>query len=758
MPVRAILDPVGTALLTDLTPASRAWPLSLDPPPTRADLGKAALAIAIFIAVYHVASGRRRRHLFVRAVGAAGVAAVTIGIGHRLAGVPKIYGILVSTHRTLLTGPFVNANHTAEFLELGAFTCLACSFLRPTMLNRACWLMGTILCAGGVTLTLSRGGVAALCMGALMFTFLRYFAKEEGTINRRRASLIWGAFVLGLIVLGAAALGAGQLIDRFYASSVTSDVRFNVWRESLRALRAHPFGIGRGAFDRVFPIYRTLKTPFALRFAFVENEPLQLLLDCGWLGFALLAFGLGMIVWKIGRFGRRDHVEAALVAGLFAVLVHNLVDFGLETPGVLLPFMGVLATVLARIGPAAVPPWGRWLATGLVAGGCLAGIASIVHPSYDDFDVLLARAHAPNDQRAVLVRARQAHPIDYFYTLIAASLAPIRGSPGERSPRFHTLNQALALCPNCEDVHLAIARNLWSMGLRTQALLEYRSSVELQPRLFHVVMGELFQAGARAAELTSIATFDPARMIELARFLAATGRVQDGLTALNQAEALGSSPSEILLARATLELQSNQVARAQATISTLREKGVRDARLALLEVRATLAADPTASDRALALLDAAAARYPSDVDLQAARVEVVIQNKKWAAAERALEGYKQALYVRDGVATEGHIASARTLAQMGRWTDALGEYRIALADQPNNVALWLEFGDASASAGRVLTQREAYSTAARLSPNSPEIAAALRKLDERSAPTNDSSPLTRPASGTEPEKPLRADP
>jgi hypothetical protein len=118
---RAAIDPKGTALLDDMLDAHHAWPLSLDPPLTRVDIGKAALALAIFIVAYHLASGQRRRHLFPRAVGLVGIAAVAIGVSHRLLGLSKLYGILISTHRTLLIGPFVNANHTAELLELAAF-------------------------------------------------------------------------------------------------------------------------------------------------------------------------------------------------------------------------------------------------------------------------------------------------------------------------------------------------------------------------------------------------------------------------------------------------------------------------------------------------------------------------------------------------------------------------------------------------------------------------------------------------------------
>jgi tetratricopeptide (TPR) repeat protein len=570
-------------------------------------------------------------------------------------------------------------------------------------------------------------------MAVLMFVFLRYFAKDGGT-NNRRAPLAWGAFLLGLIVLGAAALGAGQLVDRFQASAVTSDVRFRVWRDSLRVLEAHPFGIGRGAFDRVFPIYRTVKAPFALRFAFVENEPLQLLIDCGWALFGLLFAGFGLVLWQIARYGRRDRIEAALVAGLFAVLIHNLVDFGLETPGILLPFTGILATVLGRIGSddQRVRPWSRWLAVGFAGAGCIVGIASISRSSSDDFDALLKKTHTAGQERAVLARARRVHPIDYFYVLADATLEPLLAPPGQPSPRLHALNQALTLCPSCETVHLEVARNLWNIGLHQQALLEYRSAVELQPRLFTQTVGELFAKGAKPEQLASIATFDSARMIEVASTLAATGRVDAANTVLDQAEALGAPHQEVLLMRARLQLQAHKLVLAQVTLSALRASGLHDAQLAILEAQAALdETSPGAPERALEILDNAAVRYPGEVAVQQMRLDLVTKYAKWTAVTRALEGYKQALYGRDGSATEAHLAAARIYVRLSHWTDALGEYRIALADQPDNVALWMELASAGESAGRVTTAREAYAAAARLSPRNPTIMDALRRLDDK---------------------------
>ena len=214
--LRAVLDGAGTALLNDndVTRVS-AWPLSLDPSATRVCVGRAAVALVVFMVAYHLASGQTRRHLLLRAVAITGLAAVVIGLGHRIFGGLEAVRFLNPTNRALLTGPFVNANHTAELLELAAFVCLACSLQRDTALNRIGWLIGALLCASAALATLSRGAVVALVMAVVVFAFLRYFASDASLGGRRRASLAWAGLILCVVVLGAASFGAGQLVDRF---------------------------------------------------------------------------------------------------------------------------------------------------------------------------------------------------------------------------------------------------------------------------------------------------------------------------------------------------------------------------------------------------------------------------------------------------------------------------------------------------------------------------------------------------------------
>ncbi len=742
MGVRNVIDPKGTALLVDAAIVRpSAWPLSLDPPTTRVEIGKAAAALAIFLVAYHLASGRRRRSALMRAIGLTGIAVVAIGAGHKIFGVTRIFGMFPSTARTLLVGPFVNANHTAELLELAAFACLACSYQRRTILNQVGWLIGLVLCAAGMAATLSRGAFVGGLVGLLSFAAWRRL-NRNGTPPSETGvkSMVLGAGILGLVVLAAVALGAGELIDRFQAVNLGRDLRLGLWRDSLRVFTVHPLGIGRGAFDRVFPIYRTVKSELPVRFAFVENQPLQMLIDGGWIFFAALVSVTVLVAWNIVRHGRRDRTEAALVAGLVAVLVHNLFDFGLETLGVLLPFMAILGTTLGRSRSDSTTVRGRpsqWPLAVACSGGILVGVISIAHASYDNFDRLLKTTTSADDRKALLLRAQLVHPLDYYYPLAYARLEALRGPAGSpSSPRFKALNRALILCPQCETVHIEVARNLWSMGLRGQAMLEWRSAVQLQPRLLVSVLGELFSAGATPQELASLAAFDPPRMVEVASFLGATAHVAEATAVLNQAEALGlSDDSSLLLARAKLELQANKLDDAQKTLARAHRAGARNASLAVLDAQLHAARGGDQNEKeALAILDSAAAQYPTDLPVQQMRLDLVTRFQKWQTVDRALDGYKQALFQARGSAIEAHLAAARIHSRLERWTSALQEYRIALSEEATNVNLWMEYGKAAEAAGRYPTAREAYLEAERLSPTDPGIGAALKALEVRGRP------------------------
>jgi tetratricopeptide (TPR) repeat protein len=734
--LRGLLDPAGNALLLDNDIANvSAWPLSLDPPLTRECVGRAAAALAIFMMAYHWASGQTHRHLVARLVGLVGVAGVVIGLGHRILGFGDIYGLCHASLRSLLTGPFVNANHTAEFLELAAFACLACAFTRDNILNRYGWLTGALLCAAGAIGTLSRGSVVGLFAGTLLFVFLRGISRDDGPGARRGVAIAWGVGLVLSVVGIAAALGAGGLVDRLRTSTLGDDTRFHLWRDAFRVLAAHPAGIGRGAFNHVYPVYRTVgATAFPITYAFLENHPLQLLVDSGWLLYAAILAAVVIVVRELVRRGRRDRLEAAFLGGLFAVTAHSFLDFGLETMGVALPFAAILGTVVGRCPRAEGAVTSRRAAWALVAVSCaclLFGAASIAHPSDDDFDKLLKRARGPAEVRALLQRAQATHPTDYFYAFAYARTEPIKPTGG-RSPRLHALNRALRLCPGCEQVHAEVARTLWRMGLRGQSLVEWRVAMQAQPTALDQTLDELWRAGAKPEELAGLASFDPARMVEAVDFLAGRGQGANALTILDEADLMGAPRAESLLTRCRLQTQLGQLEAAQTTLAEARAAGVQDPRMAVLEANLILASKGAAgANEAFSILDLAATRYPLDVPVQRLRVALVSAYGKWQAADRAIDGFKLALFRAYGQGLEANLAAARIRVQLAQWNAAFSEYRIALTQTPDDVGLWVEFGKAAETAGRDTTAREAYAEASRLKPSDPTIAVALRRVEAR---------------------------
>ena len=321
---------------------------------------------------------------------------------------------------------------------------------------------------------------------------------QESHRRRRRSSLAFGALLLG--VVAARARSASDPPRSWSDSAPRRSARtpdLQLWRDSWRVIHAHPLGIGRGAFDRVYPIYRTLHTATTTRFAFVENQPLQMLIDGGWVFLVAIVVGFGALIAHVARRGRRDVTESALIAGLVAVLVHSCLDFGLETLGVLLPFMVVLGTLLGRMRS---PP----------ARNAQVQVADHrVRRRQPRHRHRVGRARQLRRLRST-AEARDANP-RRSATCWCARSASIpsttsmrwptrdwsRSSRRRAGPRRDSM---LSIGPSrsvlrAMSIHVEVARNLWSLGLRRQALLEWRSAVDIQPKLLAPASGRAVRGG-----------------------------------------------------------------------------------------------------------------------------------------------------------------------------------------------------------------------------------------------------------------------
>jgi tetratricopeptide (TPR) repeat protein/O-antigen ligase len=719
--LRSLLDPKGSALLT-LAGLQGAQPLSLDPPETYGEFAKAAAALCVALAALVLSSGRRLRAIAPGLIASAGLAAVAIGLGHRAASESAIFGHF-STSGGLLVGPFVNPNHTAEFLEISAFAALAFAFARTTSYGQRVWkLVAAVLAAGAIS-TLSRGSVLALGTGAFTWFVLAPRSDIGEPFHRSR----FVAVLLALLVIVGITIGFGgdSIIDEFRGTASDNLSKLLVAKDALPLVAAHPAGIGLGAFGRVYPVYQTLTWPVWIEF--VENQPVSILLETGIAGAVLLLGILTLMGRRFWKEARRDRVEASLVAGLAAVVAHNLVDFGLETPGILLPFCALLGAAFGRqatttqedrVGAGFKPALTFFSVLAFLAS--LAGIFLLRAPSTRDFDTLL-QPPLTSTSRALVHAASLAHPTDYIYALAEARLKP-RG-PNTIQTRLRLLNRAMLLCPLCVGAHQEAARDLWRLGHRAQSLLEWKTVVTQSRGSLGGALDELHKSGAKPEELVTLA--DEQNRYPISRFLLAYGMLDTAKELLNQDNA--PKGADFFLMQAQIALAAKDLPAAQQASQRALEIAPRDPNAALMAADIALL-QPNNTSAAMTILENGLRFTPTNVELNRRHLALLMQTEKWQAIDQALAGLRAALAEASAPSTEANIAAAHIFERRGQFRRAMSEYQAALSHTPDDIGLLLALARAAEEIGSVSTAIDTYNGVLRRTPTNQEARNALTRI------------------------------
>gem|GEM_PF-1197589 len=739
--LRRLIDPAGSALLEnapDGTPGS--WPLSLDPASTAAEVGTAAAALVAFVAALHYATWRRHHRLLLKAITLAGVAGVTVGIVHRLAGVEKLYGMF-SVSQSVLPGPFINPNHSAEFFELAAFAGLGLA-LGSEAETRIAWYVAAAIDAAGALTTLSRGSLLALFAGGVSFLVLRWRADRRATAEGAprpgagplARTLAWSLGALACLVSIAVALGAAPVLDELAHTNLTGGTeKIVVWRDSLPILLHHPLGIGRHAFDRVYPVYKTLTQNS--RFQFVENGPLQLLLDLGWPGVALLVLAVVWVLRKIPI--RRDYVAAALAAGLVAVLAHNLVDFGLEIMGIRVPFAAVAGVLVGRAwgrdeaAPTVTegPRWAAPVLIGIVALGLATGLWAESHRQAEQLEERWREAPRGEVRRAIALEGGRRYPTDFYFPLLQSYDEPLRPDhPGGVSPRLGAINRALRLCPSCATVYEQAARALIRLDLRGQALSTLREVVRLSPDRVLSVLAEADGYRFDPSELATLAVGDGEQTLLVARYLIPKKAEPEVNALLEQAASQGAPPAERLLVKGELLIALNRLAEANQVLTQGQRAAPRDGRFE--ELLAQVAELEQRPELALEHARAATILSPFAVDYARRRVRLVLQLHAWGEIEDALNKLKMALRQNGQDVTEVHMTAGQVQADRGNLSRALSEFRTAAALGGANPEPWNAVGRTAEARGDMHGAAEAYRHVLSLRPGDQAAQQSVARVEK----------------------------
>jgi len=562
---------------------------SRDPGGTWAEVVRGfALAAAFMSGQLIAASGRRRAVL--RFVALSTVILALVGLAHFALGAERVFGLHAPVEaRPRVLAPLVNGNHLAGFLAMGLPLVLGLGLESRAEDRGVGWLLAAVPVGVVALMTLSRGGALAVLLGTGAMVVVARQRRRGARHRRARETRSWAVpLVVALIAVGGAYLAFDRLFDRIEAADLS---KLELATRGAALLDEAPLlGIGRGAFSAVFAErYGT-----DVRFTHPENVAVLWTVEWGILVGPLVLFALA---WSILRPLRtsRDQARIGAAVGLAVIGLQNLVDFGLELPGVSTVAALLLgAVVWPRDLPPArafVPPAPQ-LGLGLaVVGACgllllgprvarvdLHGVEEALRASIEAGD------HSTFEDR--LEEAMRAHPSEPALPMLAAVEASRRSDPSI----LRWINRAMQLAPGWAAPHALTAYWLAQRGRIDQALLEVREAESRAPGSTGALVCLLRRADPRPAAPWRAAPEGPGRSTFLDRAAACPDLDAARAEAIDRAlldEA--APPLQAVLRQARRELDAGRPAEARALLDAQRTHHPRSIRVTLLRVRAMTA-------------------------------------------------------------------------------------------------------------------------------------------------------------------------
>lgn len=476
-------------------------PLSTAPPATHVEILRGVLYGCILLGAIRVTlnEGGTRLLEIVIIASACGVALVTLA--HPAVQAERVYGLYhpreVVGFITGRIGPLLNPNHVAAYVNVGALVATGVTLAERRLLHRVSAGAAGVLLAGTSVWAGSRGGTVTLILGAIAVVALAVRRRRERTTLARVEIVVLVIGVLGagsLVGLSASDVARGDLVGRDTA-------KLTIIREAFRLVSTSPiFGIGRGAFETMFPSVHDATDYYT--FLRPENVIAQWTTEWGIpiSIAAILALGAAL---RPSRALRGDRPPYGAWVAFSATAIHELVDFHLEVPGVVVLVTLCVAIVVGRRSATEEPRNERRVEAARVrrprlfafalAPAALAAATAVwtnsEHTVADDRDAIGRMVLDPDvsDERFAreLRSAILRYPAEPYLPLAAAIRAQARG----QDVVIPWIARALERFPKFGRAHLVLARTL-AAGHPAQARLEYRLAYATDTRLRGFVVNE----------------------------------------------------------------------------------------------------------------------------------------------------------------------------------------------------------------------------------------------------------------------------
>lgn len=263
-------------------------------------------------------------------------------------------------------GFFSNRNHQAAFLLcLMPFAAMFAArfegrFDTPRAFPALLAMLYLFIAITGVAATRSRAGI--VLVAAALIGVAAMVLRGEAVRRHWRAAAGLGLGV-ALAIGGVLVFGMGPITERFGAGG---EPRFEGWPVVMRAAAGFlPLGSGVGSFEVVYDGVEPLNQVSPIYFNHAHNDYLELWLETGLVGAALLAVFLGWYAWRGVAIWRQRLTAAggglapACTLLVALLLAHSSVDYPLRTETIAVLFAFACSTIAVwRPPPRAAPPTG----------------------------------------------------------------------------------------------------------------------------------------------------------------------------------------------------------------------------------------------------------------------------------------------------------------------------------------------------------------------------------------------------------------
>lgn len=357
--------------------AYKGYPYTLSRFDTLAEAIWSWALVAYFVACLQLLNTRKRIQTTAFVLVGCALFQAVFGAVMTLSGTEYLLFVPKDSYLGVSTGTFVNRNSQAAYLVMAVSIGIGmmAATLRPeppvnwrertrrilhALLSRKIVLrLSLLIIVIGLVLTHSRMGNSAFFTSLLVIGTLGLVLTRTAT--KGLIVLLVSFFILDLTIVGAF-FGVDKVVERLQGTSIATESRVDVNRVVSAHLLSDTdtliYGSGAGTFYLAFPELRVEGIGKSF-YADAHNDYFQFAMEFGLIGFIPLILVI-VLTFTATLYAQRKHrsrllryLALGVAMSIFALALHELVDFNLQIPANALTFVLILAlgwvTALSRI-------------------------------------------------------------------------------------------------------------------------------------------------------------------------------------------------------------------------------------------------------------------------------------------------------------------------------------------------------------------------------------------------------------------------